>query len=63
MRYLISGANRGIGAELARATEERGHSVIRDGRTKGDVICDLAERLDMGDSGKFFRFSGEERAF
>ena len=63
MRYLITGANRGIGAELARAAEERGHSVIRHGRTKGDVICDLAERPDMGDSGKFFRFSGEERTF
>ncbi|MZR15165.1 hypothetical protein GQE99_19275 [Maritimibacter sp. DP07] len=61
MRYLITGANRGIGAVLARAAEERGHSVIRHGRTKRGVICDLAERLD--DSGKFFRFSGGERAF
>lgn len=43
MRVLITGANRGIGAELARIAQERGHSVIRHGRKSGDVICDLAD--------------------
>ncbi|MAM63168.1 MAG: short-chain dehydrogenase [Maritimibacter sp.] len=42
MNILTTGANRGIGAALAAEAEARGHSVIRHGRTSGDVACDLA---------------------
>ena len=45
MRFLVTGANRGIGAALVAAARLEGHDVVTHSRTGGgtDIACDLSD--------------------
>lgn len=43
MRFLVTGANRGIGAAVCAVAKALGHEVIRAQRHGGDIACDLAD--------------------
>lgn len=43
MRILITGAGRGIGAELVAAGRSRGHDVVAAARASGDVCFDVTD--------------------
>jgi NAD(P)-dependent dehydrogenase (short-subunit alcohol dehydrogenase family) len=48
MKILITGANRGIGLELARQFRQRGDDVVAVCRTASDALESLDVRIESG---------------
>jgi NAD(P)-dependent dehydrogenase (short-subunit alcohol dehydrogenase family) len=51
MRFALTGAATGIGAEVARKAKEQGHEVIAFDITKPSVLIDQFVQLDLSDPG------------
>ena len=45
--WLITGAGRGMGADIARAALAAGHAVVATGRNTGTVTAALGEHEDL----------------
>jgi len=57
MQVVVTGGNRGLGLELARAYEAGGHTVIVGCRSPAGVTVGEAHPLDMGDEASISAFA------